>query len=201
MLTLAACCRSGLAPRFVWRRSFLVAAVLSLVVLPVGAVRAQDGAPVNPETGKAWARYAIAVIQAESGDDSAAKRTALQIGAGDVVASDVVGVCCMNGWIFYDHPPCSCCAGPALPSVGSYRWGWGGRDLQGNQYFLNRDRAGDHVPAKCPSDLRPDYLDPDPRHGAVVNFSDDRDSYGTRLTSRKYADGYVVIETPQPSRK
>jgi hypothetical protein len=66
---------------------------------------------------------------------------------------------------------------------------------------LNCDRPGDHVPATCPPGLRPDYLDPDPHHGAVVDFCDDHDSRGTRVTSRKYADGYVVIETPQPGRK
>jgi hypothetical protein len=147
--------------------------------------------------------HAIAVIQAEAGDDLAAKRTVSQIGEeNEEVASDVIVVWCVDGQAIYDHPPGGCrCPAPALPSPGSYRSGWGGRDSQGNQCFLNRDRADDHVPSKCPPDLRPDYLDPDPHHGALVDFSDDHDSHGTRVTSRKYADGYAVIETPQPSRK
>ena len=51
-----------------------------------------------------------------------------------------------------------------------------------------------------PADLPANYLDADQRHGAVVDFTDERDGYGTRVTSRKYADGYVVIETPRASR-
>jgi hypothetical protein len=31
----------------------------------------------------------------------------------------------------------------------------------------------------------------------LVDFTDDYDSRGTRVTSRKYADGHVVIETPR----
>ena len=138
----------------------------------------------------------------KNGDDLAAKRTVLQIGEEhDSGPSDVVAVCCFDGQIFYDHPPGCRCPAPFSPRLGSYRFGWGGFDSQGNQYFLNRDRAGDHVPSKCPPGLRRDYLDPDPHHGPLVDFSDEHDSRGTRITSRKYADGYVVIETPQPGRK
>ena len=55
----------------------------------------------------------------------------------------------------------------------------------------------DHVPAAVPAGLPANYLAADPRHGAVIDFTDERDSGGTRMTSRKYADGYVVIETPR----
>ncbi len=51
-------------------------------------------------------------------------------------------------------------------------------------------------PFKTAADLPADYLAADPTHGAVVDFCDDRDSHGTRVTLRKYADGFAVIETP-----
>ena len=173
-----------------------------LVTLSIGTVRAEDLVHANYEAAKTRAMYAIAVLQAEAGEDLAAKKTVSQIGDGNGGGvSDVVVVCCMDGQIFYDHPPGWHGLSPISPRSGSCDSGWGGRDSQGNQYFLARDRAGDHVPSKCPVGLRPDYLDPDPRHGAVVDFSDDRDSHGTRITSRKYADGHVVIETPQTGRK
>jgi hypothetical protein len=47
-----------------------------------------------------------------------------------------------------------------------------------------------------PRGLPANYLAADSRHGAVVDFQDEYDSYGTRVTARRYADGYVVIETP-----
>jgi hypothetical protein len=203
MFALPAYCFPGLAHRFAWRRSPLVAAVLLLVALPVSSVRGEDWIRVNQEAAKACAMQAIAVIQAQNGDDMAAKRTVSQIGnESERGPSDVVAVCCFEGHIFYDHLPGSF-SGPAPlpPAPASCRFGWGGRDSQGNQYFLNRDRAADRVPAQCPPGLRPDYLDPDPHHGAVVDFADEHDSRGTRITSRKYADGYMVIETPQPGRK
>ncbi len=202
MFTVSASCRSGLTHRFGWRRSSVLAAVLLLMLLSVSTARAEDWVRGQRETAKVQAMYAIAVIQAQNGDDLAAKRTVLQIGEEhDIGPSDVVAVCCFDGQIFYDHPPGCRCPAPFSPRLGSYRFGWGGFDSQGNQYFLNRDRAGDHVPSKCPPGLRRDYLDPDPHHGPVVDFSDEHDSRGTRITSRKYADGYVVIETPQPGRK
>ena len=198
MLKVSASCRSGLAHRFTLRRSLVVAAVLLLLVLPVGRVRAQDVVRANQEAAKAYAMQAIAVTQAEAGHDLAAKKTVSQIGDENYGGpSDVVAVCCCEGQIFYDHLPGSFSLSlPPLPPLASYRSGWGGRDSQGNQYFLNRDRADDHVPSRCPPGLRPNYLDPDPRHGLVVDFSDEHDSRGTRITSRRYADGYVVIETP-----
>ena len=56
---------------------------------------------------------AIAVIQAQNGDDMAAKRTVSQIGnESERGPSDVVAVCCFEGHIFYDHLPGSF-SGPA----------------------------------------------------------------------------------------
>ena len=203
MLTVLAYSRPGLAHRFAWRRSIGIATALLLLMASVSTVRAEDSAQENREMAKARAMYAIAVTQAEAGDDLAAKRTVSQIGEkGEGGISDVVAVCCFDGQIFYDHPPGGCHSlAPALSSLASYRSGWGGYDSQGNQYFLNRDRADNRIPSKCPPGLRPDYLDPDPQHGALVDFTDDHDSRGTRITSRKYADGYVVIETPHPGHK
>jgi hypothetical protein len=177
----------------------LIAAELLAVALPVGGVRGDDRGQANQQAAKAWAMQAIAVIQAQTGDDLAAKRTALQIVDGsDVVPSDVTAVWCLDGQVFYGSPPCTCyCPWAAAAAFASYPFGWGGRDSRGNQCFFSRDRAGDHVPAKCPPGLPSDYLGPDPHHGAVVDFCDDQDSHGTRITSRRYADGYVVIETPQ----
>lgn len=50
--------------------------------------------------------------------------------------------------------------------------------------------------AKPASDLPPDYLASHPSHGPLVEFRDEYDRNGTRVTLRKYADGYAVIETP-----
>ena len=70
----------------------------------------------------------------------------------------------------------------------------------GSRYYLTRDRSPDHVPAQVPQGLPANYLAADPRHGAVVDFIDETDSYGTRVTARRYADGYVVIETPHAAK-
>ena len=51
-----------------------------------------------------------------------------------------------------------------------------------------------------PQGLPANYLAADPHHGAVVDFRDEYDSYGTRVTSRRYADGYSVIETPHAAK-
>ena len=56
----------------------------------------------------------------------------------------------------------------------------------------------DRAASQAPPGLPPEYLAADARHGAVVDFVDEYDSHGTRVTSRTYADGYVVIETPRP---
>ena len=225
MFAVPAYFRSGMVYRFPSQRSLAVASLVLLVGLSARTLRAENWVQANQELARAWAMQGVAVIQAEAGEDLAAKRTAWEIGENDVIASDVVAVCCMNGQIFYDHPPGYCLA---PPSLGSYGAGWVGQDSRGNPYWANHGRVGDRVPAqdlhknntatwsplpsppaplpkgersnsrtgpKSPPDLRPDYLDPDPQHGAVVDFSEDYDSHGTRLTSRRYSDGCVVVES------
>jgi hypothetical protein len=149
-------------------------------VLPAGAVCAQDRVWENREMAATCAMHQIAVIQAAHGDVQGAKRTVSQItDEGERAASIVTVVRCINGQPVYYCPPAGCsCLAPAA--------------------FLSWDRRPDRVPARVPLDLPSNYLDPDPRHGPVVDFSDDHDYRGTRVTSRTYADGYAVIETPHP---
>jgi hypothetical protein len=168
-------------------------------VLPAGAAQAENWVWANREMAKTAAMHDIAVIQAQAGDFQGAKVTVSQIDDdGPKRTADVTIVQFCNGQPIYSCPaPGIGCvpptAAPATP-------GWGGRDPRGTQYFLTLDRAADHVPTKRPPDLPAGYLDPDPRHGPVVDFTDQRDSNGTRVTARRYADGYAVIETPQASR-
>jgi hypothetical protein len=88
--------------------------------------------------------------------------------------------------------------GPARVSLASQNSGE--RDVRASRNPANWERAAKQVSFKTPTDLLPNYLAPDPLHGAVVDFSDDRDSRGTRVTLRKYADGHAVIETPSSGR-
>ena len=46
----------------------------------------------------------------------------------------------------------------------------------GNQYFLAMDRPDPPDRHEHPLDLPLDYLDADPRHGDVVEFTDQRDA-------------------------
>ena len=94
----------------------------------------------------------------------------------------MTGVCFCDGQVFYDHVPT-----PA---------GFYGSGGNATQVFSAENREPDRVPAAVPSGLPANYLTADPRRGAVVDFVDDRDSSGTRVTARRYADGSVVIETP-----
>jgi hypothetical protein len=161
----------------------LAAALLLPALLSAGTVRAQDCINDGREWAKTWAMHRIAVIQAAAGDVQGAKRTVSQIDEdGEKGPSDVTGVWFCNGQPLYDHPPvpagCAGCNHRAVPVV------FGG------------DRAAERVPAQVPPGLPANYLDGDSRHGAVVEFADERDSHGIRITSRTYADGYAVIETP-----
>ena len=161
----------------------LAAALLLPAVLPAGTVRAQDCVNDGRECAKTWAMHRIAVIQAAAGDVQGAKRTVSQIDEdGEKGPSDVTAVWFCDGQPVYDHPPapagCAGCNHRAFP------------------VFFGGERAAEHVPAQVPPGLPANYLDGDPRHGAVVEFADERDSQGTRITSRTYADGYAVIETP-----
>ncbi len=174
---------------------------------------------------KTSAMNQIAVIQAEVGDVVGAKRTVSQISEeGEKGTAKVTVVCFVNGFPVYDCPPvyfpapdCRQC-GALVPNDQFIPWadarsgasqqpaqgsspspGWGGRDSRGNQYFLARDRAPDRVLLRAPADLPSDYLAADPQHGPVVDFVDDYDRHGTRITSRRYADGHAVIESLRPS--
>ena len=182
------------------RRSGLLAAAISwLAVLPAGAAQAQDWVWANRESAQTAAMHDIAVIQASIGDFQGAKRTVSQIGEeGEKMPAQVTVVSFCNGQPICCTSWASC--GRQSPMAGAparLTPGWGAVDAHGTQYFLALDRAADRPPAKLPADLPASYLNPDPRHGPVVDFTDERDAYGTRVTSRKYADGYVVIETPR----
>jgi len=215
MLTILLHGCSALGHGFGLRRSVFAAALLLPAMLLADAVRAQDDFPpegrnaaralpammvadavraqdnIMPEgrdAVRAWALHLIAAMQAARGDIDDAKNTVAQINDPDVVRGegDVTGVCFCDGQPLYDHPPA-----PA---------GWSLSDLRRSQVFPNRDRSPDRVPAAAPKGLPANYLAADPRHGALLSFTDEYDSYGTRVTSRRYADGYTVIETPRSKK-
>ena len=164
----------------------LAAALLLPAMLSAGTVRAQDYVDNGREWARTWAMHRIAVIQAAAGDVQGAKRTVTQIDEdGEKGPSDVTAVWFCQGQPVYDHPPapagCAGCNHRVVPA------------------FFGGDWVADRVPSQVPPGLPANYLDGDPRHGAVVEFADERDSQGTRVTSRTYADGYAVIETPHPA--
>jgi hypothetical protein len=70
-----------------------------------------------------------------------------------------------------------------------------GTDAHVTGNFVVRAPSSKQAAFKAATDLPANYLAADPLHGAVVDFSDERDSRGTRVTLRKYADGHAVIET------
>lgn len=166
----------------------LAAALLLLDMLSAGTAQAQDYVNDGRQWAKTWAMHQIAVIQAAAGDVQGAKRTVSQISEeGEKGPSDVTAVWFCNGQPIYDHPPalfgCAGCNHRVVP------------------VFVGGDRAANPVPNQVPPGLSANYLDSDPRHGAVVEFADERDTHGTRVTSRTYADGYAVIETPRADGK
>ena len=152
-----------------------------MTVMPTGIAVGHDCVTAEKQSAQTWGMHRIAVLQAAAGDLQDAKHTLSQI---DEEPSAVF------------EPSLFDC----LPDdVGSLEQspGWGGYDALGIQYFLAQDRPADRVPIAVPAGLPADYLDPDPRHGAVVSFTDESDSRGTRVTSRRYADGHVMIDTPR----
>ena len=161
----------------------LAAALLLPAMLAAGTVQAQDYVLDGREWAKTWAMHQIAVIQAAAGDVQGAKRTVSQISEdAEKGPSEVTAVWFCQGQPVYDHPPAPAdCAGCNHRAI---------------QIFSGGERATDPVPSQVPPGLPANYLDSDPRHGAVVEFADERDSHGTRVTSRTYADGHAVIETP-----
>jgi hypothetical protein len=167
------------------RRLFSALAFLVLAVLPNGFAAAQDIIRVDRSVARSWGLQQIALIQAAQGDIAGALNTIASINDPEVVrgAGDVTGVCFCGGVPFYDHPPA-----PA---------DWFLFSQPGTEVFSARDRAPTRVPKTVPQGLPADYLAADPRHGAVVSFSDEYDSHGTRVTSRRYADGHIMIDTPR----
>jgi hypothetical protein len=150
-----------------------------------GGVRAADSAGAFRDAVKTWGMYRIAVMQAAAGNPQDAKHTLWQIDRGPPLCpAEVTGVWFCCGQPIYDHP---------LPPATAVAGRFGGVGL----FAVGGRRSPDFVPLSVPAGLPADYLAADPRHGAVIDFTDERDSRGTRMTSRKYADGYVVIETPR----
>jgi hypothetical protein len=149
----------------------------------------QNCARENREFAETWAMHDIAVIQAERGDIQGAKHTASQITEENLenkAPSDVTVVSFREG----------CICSREYPGTE--------RRLASRQYEVfsfDRGPAADSVPSKSPPGLPQNYLAPDPRRGPVVDFFDSRDSQGKRITSRKYADGSIVIETPRENVK
>jgi hypothetical protein len=153
-----------------------------LATPPFSALPPPEWAWENRELAKTWGMYDIAVIQAKHRDIQGAKHTLSQIGDDrEKAPADVTAVWFCCGRPVYDHPP-------APPY----------RTWQYEPLFANGHQAINRTPAKNLPALPPDYLAADPRHGAIVEFTDETDSSGTRITSRRYADGSVVIETPRP---
>ena len=177
-----------LSRSFVLRCLVFTATLLLPAMLLAETVRVQDFIHEGRDVVRAWTLHRIAEIQAVRGNINDAKNTVAEIDDPEYIRgeADVTGVCFCNGQVFYDHPPA-----PA---------GWSRSALRNSQVFPNRDPAPDRVPAAVPRGLPSNYLAADPRHGAVVNFTDEYDSYGTRVTSRRYADGYAVIETPRSDK-
>jgi hypothetical protein len=162
----------------------LAAALTLLAVVPAGTGWAQDCVQQLHQEAKTWARHRIAVIQAAAGDVLGAKKTIWEIDEKDESGPiEVTGVWFCNGQAIYDHPPMS---------ADVYRC-----DCQRDPRLLANERTTVAVPPSLRPSLPPNYLAPDPRHGALVAFTDEYDVYGTRVTSRKYADGHIVIETPR----
>jgi hypothetical protein len=200
MFTIPSHCLCIFAKRFGLRRSCAVVAFLLLATMWAGTAPAQDWGPNDLAVARNWnvdspsldwargeresartsALHNIAMIQASNGDVQGAKQTVRQMVNGPKPGwSEVTVVWTCNGQPIYDHPP--------KPSgANSIVW----------QGFLTREQAADRVPSEVPPGLPSTYLAADPRHGALVDFTDGHDSRGTRVTSRKYADGHIVIETP-----
>jgi hypothetical protein len=165
---------------------FLALSVLTVGVLSAGAAWGQDFIHVDQQAARSWTLHRIAVIQAAHGDVTGAKNTVAEIiePQCNPGPSEVTSVWFCNGMVMYDHPP-------AFARHPCSNWA---------VCPIYRDLSPRSVPAEVPQGLPANYLAADPRHGAVVDFRDDCDSSGTRVTSRRYADGYVVIETPHTAK-
>lgn len=176
---------STLVHAFGLRRLAFAVALLLPATLLADTVRAQDFLRIDRGVARSWTLHKIALIQAAAGDIVGAKNTVADIDAPDFVRGegDVTAVSSHNGQPFYDHPPAS-----------------NQSERCQHMILLNPVRTPDHVPAAVPQGLPTNYLAADPHHGVLVNFADEYDCNGTRVTSRRYADGYIVIETPRAEK-
>jgi hypothetical protein len=171
-----------------------IVVLFAMAVLPIGVARGQNPTIAERETAKTWGMRDIAILQAEMGDFQGAKNTLSQIDEnGPKRPARVTAVWPNNGRPVYRELS----AEDAFPAIDQKSPGWGKRDANGTLYFLACDRAPDSVPTSVPAGLPANYLDADPNHGMVVDFTDECDSHGTRVTARRYADGYAIIETPK----
>jgi len=166
-----------------WYRWALAAAAVVLVSTATVFAGNENCVALGREAAGTWAMHRIAVIQAAQGDIQGAKHTVSQI----VIDGDPGEVEVTGGWFhcgvpFYDTPP------------GSFRRARSDYD-RNDWTLLSNPMPSRKVPAANPPGLPADYLAADPRHGAVVGFTDETDSRGTRVTTRAYADGHVRIET------
>ena len=167
MPTIREHCRSVPARHISMRWPFLAAVLTLWAMIPAGTGRAQDGIQQLHQEAKTWARHRIAVIQAASGDVLGAKKTVWEIDEdAENRPAEVTAVWFCNGQPIYDHSPmftgeCRC-------------------NCQQDPRFVARDRAAVPAPpASVPPAARPslpsNYLAPDPRHGAIVGFTDEYD--------------------------
>jgi hypothetical protein len=168
-------------------RFSLVVSLLAAGVLSAGEVWAQDFVRYDQQAARSWTLHRIAVIQARYGDVTGAKNTVAQIIESQCPPgpSEVTSVWFCNGMVMYDHPPAFARQAYSVYPVQP----------------IYRDLSPRSLPVETPQGLPANYLAADPRHGAIVDFRDEYDSSGTRVTARRYADGYVVIETPRPRKR
>lgn len=177
------------------RTWLLIAGFSFLGLASAFAVETAPEVRAEREAAITWGMEEIAIRQAEDGDMQGAKQTLNQIReSGPKTPANVSAVWFNDGRPSYQVMPASFAASCTAADLKSP--GWAKRDSSGTLYLLAHDRTPDQVPPQVPEGLPANYLDADPAHGAVVDFVDDSDSRGVRVTSRRYADGYSVIETP-----
>lgn len=176
------------------RGFFAMPAALLWAALFSGTAPASDGLALDRALARNAAMYDIAVIQAQAGDILGAKRTAWQIQESPTscqAPSNVLGV-----WFVQGQPWYGCLLPMETIEPLGQADAQAARRRSGDP---NRSVAAQPVALRPPHGLPADYLAPDGRHGRIVGFFEDVDAHGTRVTSRKYADGHLVIETLRPS--